>query len=522
MDLQKLSNTGQPRVRDGASPPAVPPPKRRWLTRIVLPLAILLATLALILYAARDMIQPATLVQTTRAVAVTVASSDASTKQPATTAASTVVAQAPGWVEPDPYPVFVTGLANGVVKSVHVLEGDTIQSGQRLVQLVADDAELALKQAKANLARAEATLAAAQIDLDEPIELQRGEAVAKAQVDARQAALTRLDAEVASEQARLDELTAAYDRLAGLDQRSVSDLKVEEAKYRAQSQRAVLEAMRQRRPELQAQLDNAKAEHAAAKRNLELKTQLKRAHDEAIANRDAAQTAVDEAQLRLERMTINSPTDGVVMERLVGPGSKVMLDMDSPHSAHVIHLYDPQMLQVRVDVPLADAGKVGLGQRAEIIVDVLPDVIFQGKVTRLVHQADIAKNSVQFKVAIQDPSPLLKPDMLARVKFFSGVGTASISQANSSTVAGSPVAIRQSAVVDQGEESFVWWISPIDQRIEKRPVTLGQPRGDGSVTVTRGLNPGDLLVDQPDPNLQDNQRVRSDEPTRSETHHGTD
>jgi RND family efflux transporter MFP subunit len=511
MDLQKLSNQGQSHSGDGASSPAVPAPKRRWMTRIALPVAIMLATLALILYAARDVIQPATQVRTTRAVAVVIANNDSPTTRPVASRASTVVAQAPGWVEPDPYPVYATGLANGIVESVHVLEGDTVRAGQLLVHLVADDAELSLETAKAELARAEAAMTAAQIDHDEPIALQRGEAVTKAQVDARQAALTRLDAEVASEQARLDELTAAYDRLAKLDGQSVSDLQVEEAKYRALSQRAVLEAMRQRRPELQAQLETAKAEYTAAKRELELKTQLKRARDEALADRDAAQAKVKEAELRLKRMTINSPIDGVVMARLVGPGSKVMLDMDSPHSAHTIHLYDPERLQVRVDVPLADAAKVGLGQRAEIIVDVLPDVVFKGEVTRLVHQADIAKNTVQFKVAVKDPSPLLKPDMLARVKFYSGEGGPSINRSSSDSASGSPVAIRKTAVVDQGEQQFVWWVSPLNQRIEKRTVALGQPRGDDSVTITSGLNPGDLVVDEPDPDLQDNQRVRSHE-----------
>ncbi|MBX2850184.1 MAG: efflux RND transporter periplasmic adaptor subunit [Phycisphaeraceae bacterium] len=511
MDLHKLSNQGQERRNDGVSTPAVPPPQRRWLTRIALPVAILLATLALILYAARDVIQPATQVRTTRAVAVAAASNDTSATRPAASAASAVVAQAPGWVEPDPYPVYATGLTNGIVESVHVLEGDTVRTGQLLVQLVADDAALALSQTKAELARAKAALTAAQADLDEPVALERVCAVTKAQVDARQAALTRLGAEVASEQARLDELNSAYDRLAGLDKRSVSELKVEEARYRAQSQRAVLEAMRQRRPELQAQLETAKAEHAAADRNLELKTQLQRTRDEAMATRDAAQTAVEEAELRLQRMTINSPIDGVVMARLVGPGSKIMLDMDSPHSAHAIHLYDPKQLQIRVDVPLADAAKVGLGQRAEIIVDVLPDVVFGGEVTRLVHQADIAKNTVQFKVAVENPSPLLKPDMLARVKFYSGEGAPSISQASSGTAMGSPVAIRKSAVVDKGEQTFVWWVSPVNQRIEKRTVALGQPRADDGVTITSGLNPGDLVVDEPDPDLKDNQRVRSHE-----------
>ena len=35
--------------------------------------------------------------------------------------------QASGWIEPDPFPVRVTSLYSGVVKEVHVLEGQKIQ-----------------------------------------------------------------------------------------------------------------------------------------------------------------------------------------------------------------------------------------------------------------------------------------------------------------------------------------------------------------------------------------------------------
>lgn len=506
-DLHKLTIQGSAGRAEGQTPSALPPPKRRWLSRLALPVAIVLATLALVLYAARDVIRPTTQVSTTRAVAVS--GGDVQAASAAGTRSSSVVAQAPGWVEPDPYPVYATGLADGIVERVHVLEGESVKAGQVLVNLIDDDAVLARSQAKAELAKAAATLSAAQVEFDEPIALTRAEAVARAHVDARLAALTRLDAEIAKEQARLDELTAAYERLASLGEQSVSKLDVEEAKYRALSQRAAVEATRQRKPELEAELENAKAEHAAAKRDLELKTQLQRIRDEATATRDAAQTAYEEAELRFKRMTIKSPIDGVVMDRLVGPGSKIMLAMDSPHSAHTIHLYNPNQLQVRVDVPLVDAAKVGLGQRAEIIVDVLPDQVFDGEVTRLVHLADIAKNTVQFKVAITKPSPLLKPDMLARVKFFGGQGSTALSQGSTHSAVGSPVVIKRSAIVEHGEHRFVWWVSPINQRLEKRSVTVGPSRGDDSVLITNGLNPGDVVVDQPDASLEENQRVRS-------------
>jgi RND family efflux transporter MFP subunit len=519
MDLRTLSrtNTGEsgdtPASADAAR--RVPTPKRRWVTRLIVPLAILLATLALIAYAARDLLLPATPVQVVRATALAGGTASGPVDVGASTpsAPTSVVAQAPGWVEPDPYPIFVTALADGIVERVLVLEGEEVEPGQPLVELVRTDAALALEQAQAALTRQEAVLAAAETEFDEPVALVRAEAVARAGLAEAEAALARLDAQVAQEEARLAELAAAYDRLASVGAQSASAQQVEAAEYRAQSQGAVVEATRQLRPVLEAGVEQARAELAAAARDLELKTALRRARDEAAAGVVAARVRVAEAQLRLDRMTIYSPAAGTVMSRLVAPGDKLMLGGDGMHTAHAIHLYDPGTLQVRVDVPLADAASVGVGQEAVIVVDVLPDVEFRGVVTRLVHQADIGKNTVQFKVAISDPSPLLTPDMLARVKFYGrprpggdpiagGAGQAGTGST------GGLVSISRSAIVDADGEPYVWWVSPTDSRLVRRPVTLGRERADGAVEVRSGLNPGDAVVNNPDPSLSEGERVR--------------
>lgn len=513
MDLRTLSRTPQPQdapadaSADSAS--RVPTPRRRWLARIVVPVVVLLAFLSLIGYATRDLILPATPVDVVRATALSqTQSAGVDAQRPITSnAPASVVAQAPGWVEPDPYPIYVSALTDGVVNEILVLEGDIVEAGQPLVRMVQDDAQLALSIAQAELARREAVLNAAQTDYHEPVALERAQSVAEAGVAGTKAALIKLDAEITKEEARLAELAAAYERLAEMNERSVSVLQVEAAKYQMQSQRALVEATRQQRPQLEAELNAAQAEHTAAKRKLELKVQLQERLDEAKAELRAVQTQVAEAELRLERMTLKSPIDGVVMARLVSPGAKLMLGMDNPHSAHAIHLYDPQMLQVRVDVPLSDAAAVGLGQRAKIVVDVLPDFEFDGTVTRLVHQADIAKNTVQFKVAIEAPSALLKPDMLARVKFL-GTGSAPNVTTSASVSAGTTrIAIEQTAIV-QGDQPAVWWVSPLDRRIQRRSVTIGTELGDGRVIIREGLNPGDVIVNQPDDTLQENQRVR--------------
>ena len=130
----------------------------------------------------------------------------------------------------------------------------------------------------------------------------------------------------------------------------------------------------------------------------------------------------DQDKLRLERMVIRAPITGLVQRRLKVPGDKIMLGMDDPLSAHLLHLYDPERLQVRVDVPLADAAGVFVGQRCEIVVDILPDVVFVGDVTRITHEADLQKNTLQVKVRVIDPDPVLKPEMLTRVRFLAEGG----------------------------------------------------------------------------------------------------
>ncbi len=56
-----------------------------------------------------------------------------------------------------------------------------------------------------------------------------------------------------------------------------------------------------------------------------------------------------EAELRVSRMTIRSPMDGLVLRRIKSPGDKVMMGMDDPRRSS---MYDPDKLQVRTDVPL--------------------------------------------------------------------------------------------------------------------------------------------------------------------------
>ena len=467
----------------------IPAPPRKWFTRFAVPIAILLIALALLAYAARDSLQPTVGVRTVRAISKTL-----------THTTGTATVQAPGWVEADPFPIYVPALAAGVVKEVLVLEGEPVEAGQVVVKLIDDDARLALDQAQAQLENRQAQLAAAQADWDFPIELDRQVAVSEAALQQVRAERLQLESEIALQEAKLAELEDKHRRLAALGYESAAQQQVIQTGLQRDAQQAMVTATRKKLDVFDARILSVQADLSAAQEQRRLRIQERRALDQAQAAVQQAEVVLAEAQLRLDRMEVRSPADGIVMARLAVPGSKLMLAMDGKLSANAIHLYDPNKLQVRVDVPLADAAQVGIDQDTEITVDVLPDTRFAGKVTRIVHEADIQKNTLEVKVAIHDPISPLKPEMLARVKF---LGRQS-NEGGSTQRVFVPERVLQERATDTAK---VWLITP-GGRATMREISLGSSLQDGWIETISGLNPGDTLIAEGTKELKEGQRIR--------------
>ncbi len=230
----------------------------------------------------------------------------------------------------------------------------------------------------------------------------------------------------------------------------------------------------------------------------------------------------DESALALDRTDVRAPTAGVVMARLVTTGSFVGMDAES---AAVVQLFDPKSLQVRTDVPLSDAGRLAIGQTSEVQVDALPGQIIRGRVIRLVQQADIAKNTLQAKVLLENPPAGLVPDMLARVRIqlsSAASGTAAAAGATgagaSASVARTELAVPESvvaqlAITQDGTRAGTIRVV-IDVRegvgkIEERAVVCAEVAGaDGWTAVFEGLRPGDFVVSADSPETRAGQLVR--------------
>ncbi|MFH0823252.1 MAG: efflux RND transporter periplasmic adaptor subunit [Pseudomonadota bacterium] len=481
-------------VKSGHDPELVPLPRFRWTTRVLVPFGILAAFVCLLLVTTYREFLPVVSVKVMPVV----------TKQFSGPATGTVAVQAAGWVEADPFTFYVTALTDGIVREILVLEGETVQADGVVARLVDDDARLALEKAgaevevlEASLASAEADLYAARTEWDNPVGRIQAVSVAEAELRQGVAGLNQTLAELEMERALLDRAKSDYERAVPLNgSGSISNAEYVKQRSLFNAQTAKVKALEEHRKVIEARIAKYEADLLAAREHIRLRTEdrhkLEKAKAAVLQARAAlarAKIVREEARLRLDRMEVRAPSAGVVMKRLASPGSKVLIGADEKQSAQVLALYDPNRLQVRVDVPLAEAGKVGVGQAAQIIVEVLPDRTFTGAVTRVLHEANIQKNTLEVKVAIEKPEPILRPEMLARVRLLADVGKGAEERRQS--VFGPAEAFRR-----QGGTVTAWLVRDRDGdygTAYPQTVELGR-QVEGWVEAVKGLQPGDLLI----------------------------
>ena len=373
--------------------------------------------------------------------------------------------QASGWVEPDPLPIKATALTDGIVHKVHVLEGELVKKGDLLATLIEIDTRLERDAMKAALDDTKAAFTAHCT----------GTQIALARLDSEKAMLAAAEADAAEAGNRMQRYEKIIKGAITEDER----LAVAFDHTRALAE---VEAAKGRIAEIAHELNKISYEALA------IQSQIK-----------GAEIALEKAELAHSRTRITAPSDGRILSLKASPGQKKMVGMDDLDSATIAILYDPAHLQVRVDVPLADAAGLSVGQRAKIRSNLLSDTVFEGEVTRIEGAADLQRNTLQAKVRIENPSEKLRPEMLCRVEFLETRKTTTNPVNESMGIA---VYVPQSAL----SQDTVWICDPDSQRAEKRAVTSSTSAG-GMVRIDSGIRPGEWVVKHPSA-LKSGQRLK--------------
>jgi multidrug efflux pump subunit AcrA (membrane-fusion protein) len=172
-------------------------------------------------------------------------------------------------------------------------------------------------------------------------------------------------------------------------------------------------------------------------------------------------------------------------------------------SSTVVSLYDPASLQVRADVRLEDVPRVQPGQPVRIETPAVHGGPLEGAVLAATSQADIQKNTLQVKVAVKAPPPVLKPDMLVQVTF--------LAPATPRTTPTDSEPLRlliPRQLVESAESGARVWVADQARGVAcHRPVKLGTGSSSDLVEVVEGLTATDKLVAGGREGLRDGQRI---------------
>ena len=135
----------------------------------------------------------------------------------------------------------------------------------------------------------------------------------------------------------------------------------------------------------------------------------------AKAQVEQAKQALISAQYDLQKTTIYSPIDGIILVRNIDPGQTVAASFQTPVLFNIAK--DLTKMEVQASIDEADIAKVKAGQDAKFTVDAYADKTFNAKVRLVRVNSEIVEGVVTYKAImnVDNSDLLLKPGMSADI-----------------------------------------------------------------------------------------------------------
>ncbi|HSJ14140.1 MAG TPA: efflux RND transporter periplasmic adaptor subunit [Longimicrobiales bacterium] len=190
-----------------------------------------------------------------------------------------------------------------------------------------------------------------------------------------------------------------------------------------------------------------------------------------IADADIAR--IEQRGTPQRTFVLRSPRSGLVVEKLVVEGMRIMPGMD------IYRLADLSTVWVEGEVFEKDLGRVGVGQAAHITLDAYPGEMFRGRVQYVYPTVTPESRTGRVRVALANPGNRLKPGMYANLTLESAAGVATLT-------------VPRSAIHFTGERALVF-VREADGSLVPHVVTTGFTQGDW-IEILAGLSEGEQVV----------------------------
>ena len=171
-------------------------------------------------------------------------------------------------------------------------------------------------------------------------------------------------------------------------------------------------------------------------------------------------------------VTLRAPVTGIVLERLVQEGQRVMA------GDPILRIADLSTIWVEGEVFERDLPYVRVGQLATVDLQALPGETREGPITYVYPTLDPSTRTARVRVELPNPRLALKPGMYATLRIAAPADTA--------------LTVPRSAVLVTGERALAFLKRP-DGAYEPRPVVVGRASED-RLEILRGLEAGDSVV----------------------------
>lgn len=185
-------------------------------------------------------------------------------------------------------------------------------------------------------------------------------------------------------------------------------------------------------------------------------------------------TALEERGIPKKTMTIVSPVDGFVMEKMVLKGQNVMSGMT------LYKIADLSTVWVLADVYQYEIPWLKVGQRANIELSYLSGKTFSGTVSYVYPSLNMDTRTVKVRIQVSNtPNLEFKPEMYATVTL-------------SSPAAMNAVAVSDQAIIRSGKRNIIV-VALGGGYFDPRDVALGVT-ADGYTQVLEGIEAGEVVV----------------------------
>ena len=183
--------------------------------------------------------------------------------------------------------------------------------------------------------------------------------------------------------------------------------------------------------------------------------------------------AIEQSRIPQKTLILRAPASGVVLEKNVIEGARIMPGMD------LYKIADLSCVWVEGEVFEKDLALVRVGQHARVTFDAYPGQVFDGVVAYIYPTVSAETRTGRIRLELANPDLKFKPGMYANFEFEIPVHRAGIH-------------VPRSAVLATGERSIVF-VRSSEGTLVPREVTPGLSSGD-HVEILAGLEPGEVVV----------------------------